>query len=87
MKFLIICLMIEGVLVLFLVITIIKESHHHKLKHAESSTWTYGEAESGLQTHHVYYMLKRRRNNLSHVVSTWNTRGVCSSVTTMAPLW
>ena len=29
-----------------------------------------------LQTNHVYSTLKRRGNNLFHVVSTWNTPGV-----------
>ena len=65
MKFLIIWLIIESALVLFLVVTIIKDSLRHKLKHAESSTRTYGEAESGLQRHHVYYTLKRRRKVVS----------------------
>ena len=29
-----------------------------------------------LQTHHVYFTLKRRGNNHFHVVPTWNARGV-----------
>ena len=33
-----------------------------------------------LQTHHVYSTLKRRGNGRFHVVSIWNTRGVCREV-------
>ena len=29
-----------------------------------------------LQTHHLYFTLKRRGDGHFHVVSTWNTRGV-----------
>ena len=29
-----------------------------------------------LKTHHVYFTLKRRENDIFHVVSTWNTRGL-----------
>ena len=32
--------------------------------------------ERTLQTHHVVSTLKRRENDLFHVVSTWNPRGV-----------
>ena len=31
---------------------------------------------TALQTHHVYFTLKRRGNGRFHVVSTWNTRSV-----------
>ena len=30
-----------------------------------------------LQKHHVYCELKRRWNDRFHIVSTWNTRGIC----------
>ena len=44
-----------------------------------AGTWT-------LQTHHVYFTLKRRGNDRFHVVSTCNTRGVFVGKS-IASLW
>ena len=38
--------------------------------------WLVSFTQTALQTHHVDCTLKRRGNSRSHVVSTWNPRGV-----------
>ena len=54
----------------------LKEEYSKKLELENCTLPDPFKLETALQNHHMNSILKRRRNDRFHVVSTWNTRGV-----------